>query len=265
MAQDYQGYDPTQEEKFKSYSAQMEQITTRGDGVLEKKDEFSKDEIDFGASLEHLRIHHGGEVAGSQLNGEMFTGPDDVQAMVKKLLPEKLQYDQFGRAEITLDISHGDQRPIGWSGVKSLEEVRQNFPAAQIEQRARMPGGIDETVDGVEGAWYPETARNKDGRFEVVKDDAGNVKNPKAKFEPNANIVRIPKGQFQEASKTNKLTVIIQKDRNTQRPTVLTVFPGENAPAYPSKIDTADYKATSLGDTKETRFWQQHAFVEVEK
>lgn len=263
MTRDYQGYDPTQEDKFKKYSAQVEQITTRGDGTLEKKGEFSRDDIDFGASLEHLRIHHGGEVAGSQLNGEVFAGPDDVQAMLKRLLPEKLHYDQFDRAEITLDISHEGQQPVGWSGVKSVEEIRQNFPAAKVEQRVRMPGGTEETIDGVGGAWYPETARSKEGRFEVVKDDAGNVRNPKAKFEPKANIARIPKERFQEASKTNKLTVIIQKDRNTQHPTVLTIFPGENAPAYPAKIDTADYKASSLGNTKETRFWKEYAFIEA--
>jgi len=53
------------EEKFENFTTKMKQVTTRGDGTLEKGEEFIKADIDFGASLDHLKIHHEGGVAGS--------------------------------------------------------------------------------------------------------------------------------------------------------------------------------------------------------
>jgi cold shock CspA family protein len=254
MQQDYgKGYIPP-EERFKDVQARFEQITTRGDGTLELGEDFKVDDIDFGSALEHIKIHQEGEVAGSQFNGEVIQGSDDLKYLLKKALPSTLKYDQFGRAELTLELT--TDKPLGYSGVKSLDEVREEFPDAQFEQKVRTPGGEEDVVDGVEGAWYPETDRDRNVIMEGDK-----VKNPKARFEPKANIARVPKDKFQEVSKTDKVTVIIQKIQD--KPTVLTMFPGENAPAYPAKIDTEGYKADSTGDTKETKFWNQHAFVEA--
>ena len=89
-------------------------------------------------------------------------------------------------------------------------------------------------------------------------DENGEVKNLKGKFEPNANIVSLPS----KSAETNKITVIMQKDKSTGKPTVLTIFPGENAPAFPAKINSESYKASTLGNTQETRFWKDHAFIQ---
>jgi hypothetical protein len=258
MQQDYgPSYIPP-EERFKNSIAELEQITTRGDGALEFGEEFRVEDINFGSSLEHLKIHQGGDVAGSQFNGELIKDSDDLKFLLKKLLPPTLHYDQFGRAELTLNVDSIE--PVGYSGVKSLEEIRETFPDTKIEQRVRIPGGTEDIVDGMEGAWYPETVRTNNG-LEVAKTPEGEIKNQKAKFEPKANIVRIPKDKFQTVAKTNKFTAIIQKIDN--KPTVLTIFPGENAPAYPARINTESYKADSTGDSKETKFWNDHAFIEL--
>lgn len=249
-------------EKFKTFSCKVEQSTTRGDGKLETGEGFLKNEIDFSSSLDHLKIHHSGEVAGSQINGEIFSGPDDVREMLLAILPDNLNFDQFNRCELTLEIAHEEKGPIGWSGVKTIGELKNIFPDVLIEQKMRMPGGLEGEIDGVEGAWFPETARNEKGSFEVVKDNAGNIKNPKAKFEPLANIATVSKERFQDASKTDKLTIILQKDKKTGKPTVLTIFPGENAPPFPAKIDTSDYKADNLNGP-ESEFWKERVFIKT--
>ncbi|TSC76087.1 MAG: hypothetical protein G01um101433_817 [Parcubacteria group bacterium Gr01-1014_33] len=242
----------------------MEQITTRGDGKVETGEEFRGQDIDFGVALEHLKIHQDGEVAGSQFNGEIFRRSDQMKDLLGRLLPFRLQYDQYGRAELTFTVSHRERKPIGWTGVKSHEEIKRIFPGAVIEKQPRMPGGIEAEEQGIQGSWYPEMARNPEtGQFVVARDEQGSVKNLKGKFEPLAYVAAIPKEKFQEISATDKITVIIQKDTKTGRPVILTVFPGENAPAFPTKIDSADYKMSTLGDTKETSFWEQHAFIQA--
>ena len=252
-------------EKFKDFSTEIEQITTRGDGTLIKGETFWRDDIDFGASLEHLKIHHGGEVAGSQFNNELFKNPKEVEILIKELLPKTLKYDQHGRAELTLDISHNKEKSIGWTGVKSIEEVRQMFPDAKFEKKQRNSGGIEAVEDGVKGAWYPEAAMDpKTKEYVAVLDAEGNIKNPKYKFEPDANIASVSREKFQEASKTDKLTVIIQKDGKTEKPVVLTVYPGECAPAFPAKINSELDIPNTIGDSKETKFWSEHAFIKAE-
>ena len=252
-------------EKFKDFSAEIEQITTRGDGTLIKRETFWRDDIDFGASLEHLKIHHDGEVAGSQFNNELFKNPQEVEILIKELLPKTLKYDQHGRAELTLDISHNKEKLIGWTGVKSVEEVRQMFPDAKFEKKQRNSGGTEAVEDGIKGAWYPEMTRDPEtNEFVVAKDAEGNIKNPKYKFEPDANIASVSREKFQEASKTDKLTVIIQKDGKTEKPVVLTVYPGECAPAFPAKINSELDIPNTIGDSKETKFWSEHAFIKAE-
>ena len=128
-----------------------------------------------------------------------------------------------------------------------------------------MPGGIEATEDGIEGAWYPEMDRNQaSGRFEIVLNEDKTVKNPKGKFEPRANIVTIDQNRFKEVSKTDKITVIIQKDKEALTPTVLTVLPGENAPIFPAKIINENYKADSLNNSNEANYWENHAFIRAE-
>src|SRR3989344_1657177 len=174
------------EEKFKDFSAELEQTTTRGE-TMEKGAEFQKADIDFTAAI-----------------------------------------DQFNRAEITITINKKDSSPIGYTGVKSIEEIKTLYPEADIKQEVRIPGGEPGVEDGVVGAWYPETDKNPEtGRFEVVKDEAGNVKNPKGKFEPNVNIATVDAERYKKDAGTSEITVIIQKDRKTEKPVVLTIFPGK--------------------------------------
>lgn len=254
------------EEELEKFSvSKMEQMTTRGDGTLEKKENFETKEIDFGSSLEHLRIHHEGEVAGSQFNGELFKEPEDVEKLLRNLLPEELSYDQFDRAEITLDVSYEGEKPIGWSGVKNMEEVKEKFPEAEIKKEMRFGGGEMATEEGVEGMWYPEMERDETGKFVVAKDKEGNIKNPKGKFEPHANIAYIPKSKFEEISQTEKITVVIQKDKENEKPMVLTVFPGDNAPAFPAKINAENFKLDTLKDTKEEKYWENNVFIKTKE
>lgn len=243
----------------------INQITTRGDGTFEKGETINKEDIDFG-SASHLNIHQSGEVAGSQFNGKIFSNPEEIVSIVKSNLPNELQYDQFNRCEVTIELSVSDNESVGWSGVKSIDEVKKNNPQTQIIQEARISGGIKGEENGIKGTWYPEMTRTESGAFVVAIDESGKVKNEKAKFEPLANIAMISEDSFVEALKTQKLTVIIEKDRTTNKPTVLTIFPGDNAPAFPAKIDTETYKADSLNEnSQENRYWQEHVFLRSTK
>lgn len=240
----------------------FDRSSTRGDGKVELGEEFSRESIDFGSVLDHLKIHQGGEVAGSQFNNEFVPEIDDVKTLLMKNLPETLQYDQHGLVELTLDIE--SPMPIGWTGVKSIDEIKSSFPNARIEKKMRMPGGMESEEDGLEGAWYPEMARDSQtGRFEVVKDEQGNIKNPKGKFEPKANIVTIPSAEYREGAATSKLTVIIKKLGEPGVPTVLTAYPGEGAPAFPAKIASADYQSDTLKDPMMNNYWENHAFIQT--
>jgi len=58
-------------DKFDGFSATQEQITTRG-GDLELDEPFLSSDIDFSAAAAHLKIHHDGNVSGSQFNRDVF-------------------------------------------------------------------------------------------------------------------------------------------------------------------------------------------------
>lgn len=252
-------------EKFANFSATIRQTTTRGD-MLKVGEEFIKEEIDFNDSLEHLKIHHEGKIAGSLFNNEIIKNPKDVEILIKKLLPDKLNYDQFKTAEITLDISHALNTPLGWSGVKSLKEIQELFPEAKIEKTMRMPGGESAIEDNVKGAWYPQTGKNETtGKMEVLKDVDGNIKNPKGKFEPEANIATVKEDDFKNIAKTNLITIIIRKDKNTSKPSVITIYPGDNAPMFPAKINSENYKLNTLKEGQSSDYWDEHAFIQIEK
>jgi len=241
----------------------VEQTSTRGDGRVEPGESFTKDQIDLAAILQHAKIHQEGQVAGSQFNGEVFTGPEDLQIKIASILPENIQYDQHGRAELTLMLNT-NEKPVGWTGVMTLAEIQERFPNAQIEKQVRIPGGEETVEDGVEGAWYPEMAYSPSaGRMEVVMEN-GQPKNARGKFEPKANIVTVPAEQFKDIAATDKITLIIQKDKSTGTPKLLTAFPGENAPAYPAKIQSESFKADTLQDPLQKGFWEQHAFVKMQ-
>jgi len=239
----------------------FEQTSTRGDGTVEKAGRFNKIDIDFGAAS-HIAIHQEGVIAGSQFNSDLFASPDTLVDFLKNQLPQELEYDQFGRCEITLDLESGENKPVGWSGVKSIEEIQSLDPDISISKEIRMPGGVLGEEQGIQGAWYPEMERNTEGRFVVALDKDGQVKNEKAKFEPLANVATVPADSVDSLLRTNKMTLIIQKDRQTEKPKVLTIFPGENAPAFPAKIDTESYKSNSLeSGSLESKFWENHVFL----
>jgi len=104
--------------------------------------------------------------------------------------------------------------------------------------------------------------RNEKGQFEVVKDEGGNIKNPKFNFEPEANLVTVGKEAFQNVSKTNKITVIMQKDKDSGKPNVLTVFSGDNAPMFPAQI--LAYNVSTMGNSQEKEFWDKNVFINLE-
>ena len=235
----------------------VEQMSTRGDGSIEVGQEFNTSDVDYSSAVEHLAIHMDGDekVAGSQFSGDIFNSPDDVVEMVKMALPGSINYDQHNRAEITISVEGSN---IGYSGVKSLEELKQ-IPGATIEKGIRIPGGELEEVDGVKGAWYPETKRTEKGN-EVIVDESGNVLNPHFKFEPEVWIAKVDDESAKAALSTNKMTVIIQKSEGDV-PKVLTIFPGENAPALPAKIEK--YGVDTLQAGPETSYWEEHAFIKA--
>lgn len=233
--------------------------STRGDGTVQLGESFQTSIISFTDALPHLKIHHGEEIAGSQFNGDVFRDADDMVSQVSKLLPPELQYDQYGRAEVTLEVADNQGRPIGWPGVKSIDEIHQSFPGAIVEKKVRIPGG-QETDDGV---WYPEMRRTETGQWVISTDENGQIRNPHGKFEPKANIATIPAADFKKVAATNRITIIIQKDRESGIPDVLTVFPGDNAPSFPAKIESEDYTSDTTGDTPEAKFWDDHVFLKI--
>ena len=238
----------------------IEQTSTRGDGSIELGETFGSDSIDFSRAVSHLGIHTGGRVAGSQFNGELFPTPDDVVEAVKAALPESLSYDQFGRAELTIAE---EGIVLGYSGVKPLAEL-EGVSGIRVEQAMRTPGGEAAEVEGIRGAWFPEMARNPEtGEFEVVLGEGGIVKNPHGKFEPEAWIAQVDEDALLEAHATDKVTVIIQENTQTGLPTVLTIFPGDNAPAFPARIESEAFRADTLKNSPEAAYWGEHVFIQA--
>ncbi len=238
----------------------IEQTSTRGDGSIELGEAFERDSIDFSRVVSHLAIHTEGQVAGSQFNGEIFASPDDVVDRVKAVLPENLHYDQHGRAELILSV---EDTIVGYSGVKPVNEL-EGLDGVHIERSMRTPGGEVAEVEGIKGAWFPEMARHPEtGRFEVATNTDGSVKNPHGKFEPEALIAHVVAGALPEALATDKVTVILQKNPQNDTPTVLTIFPGENAPAFPARIESEAFQADTLQDGPEAAYWAEHAFIKA--
>jgi len=236
----------------------IEQTSTRGDGTVALGETFARDDIDFSSVIEHLRIHTEGSVAGSQFNGKEFPTPEDIISSVASALPEQLQYDQHGRAELTLTA---EGVVVGYSGVKPLGEL-DGIVGVRIEQGVRTPGGEPGEAEGIKGAWFPEMVRNpQTGRFEIATNPDGSVKNPHGKFEPEASIAHVDEAVCREALATDKATVIIQKNPESGAPTVLTIFPGENAPAFPTKIESEGLQVDTLQGGPEAEYWAEHAFI----
>ena len=237
----------------------IEQTSTRGNGTVELGQSFRRDDIDFSGVEDHLSIHTGGRVAGSQFSGDLFREPRDIIDLAQASLPDDLQFDQHNRAELTIAIEGGI---LGFSGVKSLEELKAT-DGVRLERGMRIPDGEVAEVDGIKGAWYPETSRNpKTGKFEVVTNPDGSVKNSHGKFEPQAWIATVDEERADEAMTTDKMTVIVQQNPQTGLPTVLTIFPGENAPAFPAKIESEAFQADNLQGPEAT-YWDEHAFVKT--
>lgn len=240
-------------------SVRIEQRSTRGDGSVVLGENFNIDSLDFSAAIDHLSIHTDGEIAGSQFDGERFAGPDDIIAMVTSSLPDTLQYDQHDMVEITIQT---EGVMVGFTGVKSIEELH-SMEGVTIELGMRIPGGEIGEVDGVKGAWYPEVARDAEtGKFEVVKNPDGSIKNPHGKFEPEAYIAKVEGAELSRVLATDKVTAIIRKNPDTGAPTLLTVYPGEIAPAFPAKIASEHFQLDTLHGGQEAGYWSEHAFIQ---
>lgn len=244
--------NPPNDKKFSAFKALVNQTTTRGSQELVLSGEsFRTTDLDFETALSHLTIHHSGDVAGSQFNPEVLESPQAVRDLLLSVLPDKLQYDEHNRAELTLEVDHPDPLPLGFAGVKSLSEL-QEIPSIVIERKMREPGGTpsherDSRGNVVRGAWYPE------------RDSEGKVVNPHDRFVPEANIATVSKEQFRQISATNQVTIIIERDTKSGRPTVKTVFPGQNAPPFPVKFDENDNFLS--GPSQD--FWGDLAFIQI--
>jgi len=240
----------------------IEQTSTRGDGSVKLGEKFKRDDIEFSRVVEHLVVHTEGEVAGSQFDGAVFASPQAVIDMLITALPDGLQYDQYDRAELTLTT---EGVIVGYSGVKSVSEL-EDIDGVQIIRDMRIAGGDPAEVEGIKGAWFPEMIRNTEtGRFEVATNPDGTAKNPHGKFEPEALLARVEEDSLLQALATDKITVILQKNPENEVPTVLTIFPGDNAPAFPSKIESEVFQADSLRGGPEEVYWGEHAFIQVAK
>jgi hypothetical protein len=224
------------------------QATTRGRELRLGRETFRSSEIDFSSALQHVQIHTSGEIAGSQFDG--FQGPQQVVEFLQAALPPQIHYDQFGRAEVTLQMN----RNIGFTGVISKAELATKHPGTAVQSRQRMPGGTPGEFDGIRGAWFAEMERGPDGTMIVKLGSDGRPANPHFKFEP---VAQIAEGVV--AVPTNKVTVVIQKSKDG-RPQVVTMFPGDNAPAFPARIE--QFNVDSLApDSPERRFWDSHVFL----
>jgi hypothetical protein len=239
---------------------QVEQTGTRGDASIELGEVFEASAIDYSRVMSHLAIHTSGEVAGSQFNGDVFATPVAIVECVQATLPETLNYDQHGRAELTITVNGST---VGYSGVKPLAELR-SVGGVQVERGMRTPGGERAEFDGIQGAWFPEMTRNPEtGRFEVALDENNEVKNPHGKFEPEAWIASVDEATLSRILATDKLTVILQKNPENELPTALTIFPGENAPAFPAKIQSNSFQLDTLKGGSEAAYWSEHAFIQI--
>ncbi len=235
----------------------VSQESTRGDGTVELTGEpFTHENVDFGDIVDHLAIHQDGSVAGSQFNGELFPDAHSVVSFLMEVMPARMQFDQHGMIEITLDVHLPNNEALGFSGVKSLSELESG--GVVVQSGVRTPGGEAAVVDGLAGAWYPEMVRDPEsGRFVVKTNENGEVANPHGKFEPEANIATVTDP---EAAITTKVSVVLRRDQETGRAVVLTAYPGEIAPPFPAKITTEAFSADSLKGSA-ADYWEQHAFI----
>lgn len=233
------------------------QESTRGDGALELTGEpFVRETVDFTAVADHLSIHQDGTVAGSQFNGDLFSNAQAVTSFLLSVLPEAMQFDQYGMVELTLDVDLPTHESLGFSGVKEVAELE--AAGVIVESGIRTPGGQAATENGINGAWYPEMVRdNETGRFVVKTTESGEVANPHGKFEPEAKIATVTNP---EAAATNKVSVVMRRDLESGRPVVSTAYPGEIAPPFPAKITTEAFSMDSLNGPQ-AAYWDKHAFV----
>lgn len=244
------------ETSFGPINVTATQESTRDDGTVELSgDTFSRDQIDFSGVKDHLSIHTGGQVAGSQFNGNLFPDSDTIVSFFSSVLPAELQFDQHGRVEMTLDVSLPTGDTLGYSGVKSIAELEAS--GVYAEKGIRTPGGIADEIDGIKGAWYPEMFRDESGSYVVKHTETGEVANPHGKFESEALIATVPNV---ESTATNRVSIVMQKNPETGQATVLTAYPGEIAPPFPTKINTETYQSDSL-HSKEAEYWSTHAFI----
>jgi len=228
-------------------------------GKFEENERVPKSEIDIENCIGHLRIHREGEIAGSQFNSEVLATPEDIISFVQSNLPDEVPFDEFGRSEITLETS----KEIGWTGISASENIDQD----NLSVEPRMPGGVEGEHNGVKGTWYPEGKWNPATKtFEVLKNEDGSIMNEKGKFEPFSQI-----GYVGSLPKTNKITIILERDRNSGKVVARTIFPGDNAPAFPTVIQGTNeetgeietYVDTTGENSLETKYWKENAFLRV--
>ncbi|MFH1728480.1 MAG: hypothetical protein ABIA04_08680 [Pseudomonadota bacterium] len=238
--------------------------STLGDGVLTLVPEaFIKSDLSTTHVKGELSKHMDKQTDKLQFNRELFADSQEVVDFAMRWLPETIQYDSHGRAEITLEVQLPVGIVIGKSKVVSLESIQRNFPDAVLVVEPLQAGGRRAEVEGVEGTWYPEMKLNeRTGQWEVIRNDQGLPANPDFRFEPDAQVAYVDAHSFQKACETNKVTIIIEKNSATGKPEVEAIFPGNNAPNFPVIVDHGITKIDTVkADSPETLFWNDHVFV----
>ncbi len=205
------------------------QVSTRGNGCVELTDgAFGREAVDFTGAADHLSIHQGRAIAGSQFNHLLFPNTRSIISLLEEVMPASMRFDRYGMVELTLEVISPGREVLGYSGVMKVAALEE--AGIEVTKGIRMPGGDPAEEDGIPGAWYP------DGRFV-----------------PKANIA-VATLAILETAETNKVSVIIERDAE-QRPVVLTAHPGEVAPPFPIKTASEAFSKISLD------YWVEHAFV----
>lgn len=219
---------------------------------FKEKEKVSKAEINFDSCADHLKIHQWWETPGSIFDWKVFKSSQDIISAVKENLPKEVPFDEFWRAEVTIDFA----KNIWWTWVLKQSELSDIYKIYDLKKEVRTPWWVEWEFEWVKWAWYPESWRNPETwKFETLKNQDWSILNEKFKFEPVANIAQVP-----FLPKTKKLTAILQKWKNWSV-SMATAFPWDNAPAFPALIEK--FWVNKISDSLESRYWEEWVFLKV--
>ncbi len=153
---------------------------------------------------------------------------DEAQmvALIQEALPQVIQYDQNGRAEMTVTLATLDDRPVnvGTMGVISEADLARLAPNARIRAEARCVGENCRRV----------TRGGLIGTEQTLTDP--NTGNVGVRFAPDDWTAFVPQQVFDTRLRTNRVTIIVDRPRASAgetHPIIRMIAPGDNAPPRP--------------------------------